>query len=150
MVQNLSLSTLTISGGCGISGSSTSWRRRHFKLIKKTHNAFGTDNNHCSLHQIFLCLYFVGNPNLSRYRNLRVDVGWLFNKGGNKESEASCERSESANEDILIFFFQLDLATRVQVWWIVFEFWWFSFYDIICIPFCCNSHKLFVVGCRKL
>ena len=57
----------------------------------------------------------MGNPNLSRYRNLRVDVGWLFNKGGNKESEASCERNESANEDILIFFFQLDLATRVQV-----------------------------------
>ncbi|MCF8706257.1 heat shock protein HspQ [Corynebacterium sp. MC-25] len=28
--------------------------------------------------------------------------------------DASSERSESANEDILIFFFQLDLATRVQ------------------------------------
>lgn len=40
---------------------------------------------------------------------------WLFNKSGNeKETGASLERSEAANEDILIFFFQLDLATRVQ------------------------------------
>lgn len=40
---------------------------------------------------------------------------WLFNKGNNeKETGASLERSEAANEDILIFFFQLDLATRVQ------------------------------------
>ncbi|KAF3943492.1 hypothetical protein CMV_029959 [Castanea mollissima] len=42
-----------------------------------------------------------------------VEAGWLF-KGGGQGLEASCERSESANEDILIFFFQLDLATRVQ------------------------------------
>lgn len=29
--------------------------------------------------------------------------------------DANSERSESANEDILIFFFQLDLQTRIQV-----------------------------------
>ncbi|KAM1744519.1 hypothetical protein ACFX11_011391 [Malus domestica] len=34
--------------------------------------------------------------------------------GGDQGLNASSERSESANEDILIFFFQLDLATRVQ------------------------------------
>lgn len=45
---------------------------------------------------------------------MRVEAGWLF-KGGDQGMEASSERSESANEDILIFFFQLDLATRVQV-----------------------------------
>lgn len=40
---------------------------------------------------------------------------WLFNKGNDgKATGASMERSEAANEDILIFFFQLDLATRVQ------------------------------------
>lgn len=49
-----------------------------------------------------------------RRRDVRVEAGWLF-KGGDRGLEASSERSESANEDILIFFFQLDLATRVQV-----------------------------------
>lgn len=34
-----------------------------------------------------------------------------------KEMDASSERGESSNEDILIFFFQLHLATRVQVYW---------------------------------
>ncbi|XP_037495303.1 clp protease adapter protein ClpF, chloroplastic isoform X2 [Jatropha curcas] len=60
-------------------------------------------------------LYLAGNPNTLSRRNLRVEAGWLFNQGGGKqELDASCERSENANEDILIFFFQLDLATRVQ------------------------------------
>lgn len=45
---------------------------------------------------------------------MRVEAGWLF-KGGDQELDASSEKSETANEDILIFFFQLDLATRVQV-----------------------------------
>jgi len=36
-------------------------------------------------------------------------------RGGEQELDASVEQSESANEDILMFFFQLDLATRVQV-----------------------------------
>lgn len=46
---------------------------------------------------------------------MRVEAGWLF-KGGDPGLDATSEQSESANEDILIFFFQLDLATRVQVW----------------------------------
>lgn len=49
-----------------------------------------------------------------RPMNMRVEAGWLF-KGGDPGLDATSERSESANEDILIFFFQLDLATRVQV-----------------------------------
>lgn len=46
---------------------------------------------------------------------LSVKATWLFS-GNNEEkkSDASIERSEAANEDIVIFFFQLDLATRVQ------------------------------------
>lgn len=48
-----------------------------------------------------------------RPRHMRVEAGWLF-KGGDPGLDATSERSESANEDILIFFFQLDLATRVQ------------------------------------
>ena len=45
---------------------------------------------------------------------MRVNVGWPF-KGNNQGLNAASERSDSANEDILMFFFQLDLATRVQV-----------------------------------
>lgn len=108
MAQSLSLSAVTISGdGSGAHGSS--WRR-HFKLKKKTHILSGFDGQ-CFSHQ---CFSVRGHPNLLRGRNLRVEAGWLF-KGGEERLCASSERSESANEDILIFFFQLDLATRVQV-----------------------------------
>ena len=57
---------------------------------------------------------FVGQCDKSKQRSWRVEAGWLF-KGGDQGLNASSERSESANEDILMFFFQLDLATRVQV-----------------------------------
>lgn len=46
-------------------------------------------------------------------RNVKVGAGWLFS-GGNKGLDASSEQSQSANEDILVFFLQLDLATRAQ------------------------------------
>lgn len=48
----------------------------------------------------------------SRKRDTRVHAGWPFK--GSDEMDAISEKSESANEDIVIFFFQLDLATRVQ------------------------------------
>ncbi|CAN0896478.1 Clp protease adapter protein ClpF, chloroplastic [Linum grandiflorum] len=58
------------------------------------------------------------NPNnVTGRRSLRVEAGWLFSSNsGNQDSNsgAKLEQSESTNEDILIFFFQLDLATRVQ------------------------------------
>ncbi|KAG8661691.1 hypothetical protein MANES_01G030400v8 [Manihot esculenta] len=112
MVQSLSLSTITVSRNCGVYGSIPSWRR-HFNLTRKTSRAFGNDKQ-IHLHQFVPSLFVTGNHNVLRGRNLKVEAGWLFNKGGNQESDASCERSENANEDILIFFFQLDLATRVQ------------------------------------
>lgn len=58
-------------------------------------------------------LFLRGSTDVVRQRNMRVEAGWLF-KGGDQGLNASSEQSESANEDILIFFFQLDLATRVQ------------------------------------
>lgn len=69
----------------------------------------------------FLCSFggriasFAGLCSISLPRRLRVQAGWLF-KGNDRgsESDASCEHSESVNEDILMFFFELDLATRVQ------------------------------------
>ena len=61
-------------------------------------------------------IFLKGNPNFLRRRDSRVEAGWLFKGGGGDQGlDASSERSETANEDILIFFFQLDLATRVQV-----------------------------------
>ncbi|KAE8023173.1 hypothetical protein FH972_008908 [Carpinus fangiana] len=111
MVQGLSLSTLATSGKSGVYGSIASWRK-HYKLMKKTPITSGTDR-HYIWPQYMQSLFLTGNPNILSHRNLRVDAGWLF-KGGGQGLDASSERSESANEDILIFFFQLDLATRVQ------------------------------------
>lgn len=110
MVQGLSVGTLTISGNGAFHGSTSSWRR-HFKLVKKTY--LGIDGQ-CLWEQCVQNLHLRGKPNRLRQRNLRVEAGWLF-KGGDQGLDSSSERSEAANEDILIFFFQLDLATRVQV-----------------------------------
>ncbi|ONK64799.1 uncharacterized protein A4U43_C07F30070 [Asparagus officinalis] len=52
-----------------------------------------------------------------RRRSSTMSASWLFSGGGGgggNETEAGLERSEAANEDVLMFFFQLDLATRVQ------------------------------------
>uniref|UniRef100_A0A2P2KUY7 DNA binding protein n=1 Tax=Rhizophora mucronata TaxID=61149 RepID=A0A2P2KUY7_RHIMU len=106
MVQSLSLSTLSTSGNSFICGSIPSWKR-DFKLIRKPHVAIGSN--------CLEKLQLAANPSLFGSKSLRVQAGWLFNKGGEQGSGASAESSESANEDILIFFFQLDLATRVQV-----------------------------------
>ena len=49
---------------------------------------------------------------------VRTNARWLFGGDGgssNNNAKARLERSESANEDILIFYFQLDLQTRIQV-----------------------------------
>ncbi|KAK6157899.1 hypothetical protein DH2020_012147 [Rehmannia glutinosa] len=66
---------------------------------------------HSGRHQTQLGVQEVSQP-----RSLRVRAGWLFKGSSGKGSELdpSCEHSESANEDILMFFFELDLATRVQ------------------------------------
>lgn len=45
---------------------------------------------------------------------IRTNARWLFG-GEGRSSDARLERSESANEDILIFYFQMDLQTRIQV-----------------------------------
>ncbi|KAG2707039.1 hypothetical protein I3760_05G129400 [Carya illinoinensis] len=110
MVQGLSLSTLPTSGNSGVCGSIPSWRE-HYQLMKKVQKASATDRHY--MHQCMQKLFLTGSSNILRPRNLRVEAGWLF-KGGGQGLDASSERSESANEDILIFFFQLDLATRVQ------------------------------------
>ncbi|KAL0336469.1 UNVERIFIED_CONTAM: Clp protease adapter protein ClpF, chloroplastic [Sesamum radiatum] len=97
-----------------VCGSNDEWRR-NFGQVKEPHILPGAGS-------LCLCSYsgrttsFGGPCSISRPRSLRVQAGWLF-KGSDKGSEfdASTEHSESANEDILMFFFELDLATRVQV-----------------------------------
>jgi len=116
MVQGASLTCLAASVNGGVYGLIIPQWRRHSNLLRKTHAVSGFDSQ-CPLHPCLQGLHFMGNPNTLNRRNLRVEAGWLFNKGGEQELDASSERSESANEDILIFFFQLDLGTRVQVCW---------------------------------
>jgi hypothetical protein len=45
---------------------------------------------------------------------VKTNARWLFG-GDGRSNDARLERSESANEDILIFYFQMDLQTRIQV-----------------------------------
>uniref|UniRef100_A0A804QY57 UVR domain-containing protein n=1 Tax=Zea mays TaxID=4577 RepID=A0A804QY57_MAIZE len=44
---------------------------------------------------------------------VKTNARWLFG-GDGRSNDARLERSESANEDILIFYFQMDLQTRIQ------------------------------------
>ncbi|WVZ68724.1 hypothetical protein U9M48_017628 [Paspalum notatum var. saurae] len=44
---------------------------------------------------------------------VRTNAKWMFG-GEGRSNDARLERSESANEDILIFYFQMDLQTRIQ------------------------------------
>lgn len=81
--------------------------------MKKSHIIFGVERQ-CLWQQCFQSLSCTGHSDILRQRDLRVKAGWLF-KGGDQESEASIERSDSAMEDIMFFFYQLDLGTRVQV-----------------------------------
>ncbi|KAF8389762.1 hypothetical protein HHK36_024281 [Tetracentron sinense] len=111
MLQGMSLSTLTASGNSGVYGSNTPWRS-DFKFMNKTQIISGIERQ-CLWHQCVQRFFPTSRTNIPRPRYLRVEAGWMF-KGSDQGLDASSERSESANEDILIFFFQLDLATRVQ------------------------------------
>lgn len=85
--------------------------RRHFRGMKETQMDFGGERQKFWHHfgSSLSCQSCVPGC-----RNFRVEAGWPFSRS-DQGSDASSERSENANEDILMFFFQLDLATRVQV-----------------------------------
>ncbi|XP_047957325.1 clp protease adapter protein ClpF, chloroplastic-like isoform X3 [Salvia hispanica] len=112
MVQN-SINTL-VTSRCSVLCGSSDWSRRSSTHIREPYSVVGAP-------RLCHCVYggrgasFAGPLKLSRRSGLRVQAGWLF-RGNDKGSEldASCEHSERANEDILMFFFELDLATRVQ------------------------------------
>ncbi|KAK8567328.1 hypothetical protein V6N13_105305 [Hibiscus sabdariffa] len=111
MVRTLSISSsLTSSGNTAVYGKEMVGRR-HFEIIGKSNMKSGI-GKHFLRHGYVPSFYFKANPNLVKKRNFGVKAVWPFK--GDQESGASSERSEAANEDILIFFFQLDLATQVQ------------------------------------
>ncbi|CAA7039648.1 unnamed protein product [Microthlaspi erraticum] len=110
MVQSQSLSTLTICGSVQV-------YRNRLNSVK----ASGFISDRCAS-----CQFLRRSPSSSsssslgrlwkslKQRNLlKVEARWPFQES-DQGLDPSSERSESANEDILIFFFQLDLATRVQ------------------------------------
>lgn len=111
MVQVISASTLTTSGSNSWCGS-THLFGKHLRLTKQIHGIFQVGRP-CLWYQGAQRLPFIGPSDLSRDRNLKVEAGWIF-KGRDQGLDASSEQSENANEDILIFFFQLDLATQLQ------------------------------------
>ncbi|KAF3327501.1 DNA binding protein [Carex littledalei] len=58
---------------------------------------------------------FLGNNCIEKTGDLFVRATWrFFGGGGGKSTNASIEHSEAALEDVLLFYFQLDLETRVQ------------------------------------
>lgn len=110
MMQGVSISTLAtlVNGGtCGAG----SLLRSDLKLLNKTYASSLVDGP--SLWRQSLLRLYSGSTNGIRRRKCTVKATWLF-KGDGKGMDANVERSEAANEDIIIFFFQLDLATRVQ------------------------------------
>ncbi|KAL8138135.1 hypothetical protein V2J09_004136 [Rumex salicifolius] len=105
MVQGTLATTLSTPRSNGVYGSNCLLRRgfplhERSRIITWTERFFGTQQ---------AVSLFMPTPR----NNVRVRAGWLFS-GGNKGLDPTSERSESANEDILVFFLQLDLATRAQ------------------------------------
>ncbi|EXB65068.1 F-box only protein 21 [Morus notabilis] len=113
MAQTLSLSSLT---GTASQNGGISWPAPSRRSKTQNQIVEGRYIWNCSVQ--IPSVNLKGNPNLLRRRDTRVGAGWLFKGlgggGGDQSLDASSEQSETANEDILMFFFQLDLATRVQ------------------------------------
>ncbi|KAJ1389821.1 UVR domain [Sesbania bispinosa] len=111
MVQGVSLSTLATCGKSRFYGPSPSWMAP-FEPFKRSHITSAT-GKHLIWNQCVQSLFLIGYRYGSRHSDFKAEAAWMF-RGGERGSDASAEHSESANEDILMFFFQLDLATRVQ------------------------------------
>ncbi|PWA57531.1 uvrB/uvrC motif-containing protein [Artemisia annua] len=108
----MSVTTITASStNSSICGSANGLSTR--LRLRRSHLIFGSEKR-LLLNRSVQNVSFGSPSDISVQRDTRVEAGWLFRGGGEQSSEASVERSESANEDILIFYYQLDLATRVQ------------------------------------
>lgn len=134
--KRMSVTTITASTNSSVCGS-TNASRRHLRL-KRNHIIFGTEKKFLS-HQCVQNYPFTSPSDISGQRNTRVEAGWFFKGGGEQGSDASLEHSDSANEDILIFFYQLDLATRVQVFHILHSLYYYYYCYFIEISLICLS-----------
>ncbi|KAI3917798.1 hypothetical protein MKW92_004168 [Papaver armeniacum] len=102
MVNGMSESILMVSRNSGIYQSNILCRSRR-------------DSNLMNNTQLYAGLFLTSQPKRPRQRSLKAEAGWFGRESRDgKKMGAISERSETANEDILIFFFQLDLATRAQ------------------------------------
>nr|XP_004490139.1 clp protease adapter protein ClpF, chloroplastic isoform X2 [Cicer arietinum] len=111
MVQGVSLTTLATCGKSRIYGLSPSWMAP-FQPFKRS-NLTSANCKHSVWNQCIQNLVLIGYPFVSRQNGFKTKAAWMF-RGGEQGLDASVEQSESSNEDILMFFFHLDLATRVQ------------------------------------
>ncbi|KAK7368148.1 hypothetical protein VNO80_10171 [Phaseolus coccineus] len=111
MVQSVSLSTLATCGKSRFCGSSPYWMAP-FEPSKRSQITFASGRHMVWNHSV-QSFFLIGYPYVSRHSGFKAEAAWMF-RGGEQGLDASSEHSESANEDILMFFFQLDLATRVQ------------------------------------
>ncbi|XP_073005689.1 clp protease adapter protein ClpF, chloroplastic [Typha latifolia] len=109
-MQGLSVSSLAASANGGTCGA-VSILRYDPRILNKIHVSSMIDGP--SLWPQSLLKLYARNDSRTRRIGSRVKATWLFG-GDGKDINANIERSEAANEDILIFFFQLDLETRIQ------------------------------------
>jgi hypothetical protein len=61
------------------------------------------------------CKGFLGKNGTVERGDFFIRATWRFGGGGGKSTSASIEHSEAAVDDILLFYYKLDLETRVQV-----------------------------------
>ncbi|KAL5723035.1 hypothetical protein ACHQM5_006481 [Ranunculus cassubicifolius] len=110
MVHSMALSTLTTSRDFSVYGPGIVCKMYSMAMTRKEmiKSVFEGD---CVWDRNVLSVGTVGR---NRRRDVKVEAGWLFKGSSGEKMDASSERSESANDDIVIFFFQLDLATQVQ------------------------------------
>ncbi|XP_073287596.1 clp protease adapter protein ClpF, chloroplastic-like isoform X3 [Primulina huaijiensis] len=113
MVQSMFINAVAPCS-CGVTCGLNEECRRNLGQLKEPHSFLGIGRS-C------LCSSdgrdsYLGAFDISGPGSWRVGAGWLF-KGGDMGAnlDASCEQSESANKDILMFFFELDLATQYDI-----------------------------------
>ncbi|MQM00389.1 hypothetical protein Taro_033119 [Colocasia esculenta] len=110
MMQGASVSSLAASGNGGNCGATAIWSRGSKFPNKTSMNSWAGG---LPLWPPCALKLFITRSHGCKRSRFSIKAAWLFNQS-DRGVDANSERSESANEDILIFFFQLDLQTRIQ------------------------------------
>ncbi|MCL7027961.1 hypothetical protein MKW94_014990 [Papaver nudicaule] len=113
MVNGMSGGILMVSRNSGIYVSNSLSRSRSDPRLMNDTQLYAGLGRRCIIWPRNISrLFLTSRPKRPRQRSLKAEAGW-FSRDEQKVGAMS-EKSETANEDILIFFFQLDLATRAQ------------------------------------